>query len=201
MCLCKAFTLPITPGSHCGHSQGYQGSPRKQCYKLLYATKQPTGRRSLLLTVTPGGGVSSDTHLRTHAAWVHTIETNTVHGRANAPNFHSLCLPRAILQCTGRYRLGGHHLYARLHGDGREHRQACPLCSNGRLRADWHGTIVSRCGGTCLKTYCTLCGSARLTTTLGTTTLQSLPLAVQDQHSSACSLCLAQPTNHSWLGA
>jgi hypothetical protein len=39
----------------------------------------------------PRAGVSSGTHLRTHAAWVHALEADTVHGRNNAPSFHHLC--------------------------------------------------------------------------------------------------------------
>ena len=95
----------------------------------------------------PRGGVSAGTHLRTHVTWVHELEPNTVHGRANAPRFHHLCLPRGIIRCLGRYRLGGQHLYGRLHGQGTAQRQACPLCSGGGLRPEWQGTLASRCGG------------------------------------------------------
>ena len=92
-------------------------------------------------------GVSSGTLLRTHAAWVHALEAGTLHGRDNAPSFQHLCLPRGILRCLGRYRLGGHHLYGRLHGHGQEHGRPCPLCSDRGLRAEWNGTLVARCGG------------------------------------------------------
>jgi hypothetical protein len=101
----------------------------------------------VLASADPRAGVSLSTHLRTHAAWVHALEANVVHGRDNAPSFHQLCLPRGILRCLGRYRLGGHHLSGRLHGGGQQHGRTCPLCSGRGLRAEWHDTLVARCGG------------------------------------------------------
>jgi hypothetical protein len=87
----------------------------------------------IVASAEPRAGVSSGTHLRTHAAWVHALEADTVHGRDNAPKFHHLCLPRGFLQCLGRYRLGGHHLYGRLHGRGHERGRPWPLCSGRGL--------------------------------------------------------------------
>ena len=54
----------------------------------------------------PREGLSQGTHLRTHIAWVHPLQPDAVHDRDNAPSFLKLCLPRGVLQCLGRYRLG-----------------------------------------------------------------------------------------------
>jgi hypothetical protein len=95
----------------------------------------------------PREGLSQGTHLRTHLAWVHPFQPDAVHDRDNAPSFLKLCLPRGVLKCLGRYRLGGHHLYGRLHGPEAQGRgRTCPLCS-GRLRAEWCDVMTARCGG------------------------------------------------------
>ena len=96
----------------------------------------------------PREGVSDGTHVRTHAAWVHELDADIVHSRDNAPKFLHLCLPRGVLRCLGRYRLGGHHLYGRLHGPDAEQRgRSCPLCSGRGLRPEWPATMLTRCGG------------------------------------------------------
>jgi hypothetical protein len=54
----------------------------------------------------PREAVSDGTHVGTHAAWVHEVDADIVHSRDNAPKFLHLCLPRGVLRCLGRYRLG-----------------------------------------------------------------------------------------------
>ena len=105
-------------------------------------------QRVVEVSSNPRHGPSADTHVRTHAVWVHKLLPNEVHTRENAPSFLSLCLPRGMLRCLGRYRLGGHHLYGRLHGV-QANRQECPLCCcQGGLYATWHNRLLARCGGT-----------------------------------------------------
>lgn len=79
---------------------------------------------------------------------MHAISPDALPSRGNAPSFLHLCMSRGILRCLGRYRLGGHHLYGRLHGPSTEgHRRACPLCGSRGVRQAWHDVILARCGG------------------------------------------------------
>jgi hypothetical protein len=103
-------------------------------------------RRMSLACTNPRQGPSEGTHMHTHINWVHAIERTTLPRRDNAPGFLHLCLPRGVLQCLGRYRLGGHHLHGRLHGPTAQGR-GCPMCSLGGIRAEWHDTMMVRCGG------------------------------------------------------
>ena len=97
--------------------------------------------------VHPRQQLSAGKHLCTHSHWVHAVESGALPDRKNAPSYLQLCLPRGVLQCLGRYRLGGHHLYGRLHGPASPvHRLACPLCGPRGVRRAWHDVILARCG-------------------------------------------------------